>query len=123
MPDMSFPPAPFLYLASAIKAEVDIPIFHASAIRDLATAARAVAEGHVDMVAMTRAHIADPHIARKLIEGRADDIRQCVGANYCVDRVGRGGDMACIQNVATGREKQIPQEVPRGPGGRRVVVV
>jgi dimethylglycine catabolism A len=123
MPDMSFPPAPFLYLASAVKAEVDIPIFHASAIRDLATAARAVAEGHVDMVAMTRAHIADPHITRKLIEGRADDIRQCVGANYCVDRVGRGGDMACIQNVATGREKHIPHEVPRGAGGKHVVVV
>jgi 2,4-dienoyl-CoA reductase-like NADH-dependent reductase (Old Yellow Enzyme family) len=123
MPDMSFPPAPFLYLASAIKAEVDIPVFHASAIRDIATAGRAVAEGHVDMVAMTRAHIADPHIARKLMEGRADDIRQCVGANYCVDRVGRGTDMVCIQNVATGREKDIPHVVARGEGGKRVMVV
>jgi 2,4-dienoyl-CoA reductase-like NADH-dependent reductase (Old Yellow Enzyme family) len=32
LPDMSYPPAAFLYLASAIKAEVDIPILHASAI-------------------------------------------------------------------------------------------
>lgn len=122
MPDMSFPPAPFLHLASAIKAAVDIPIFHASAIRDLATAARAVAEGHVDMVAMTRAHIADPHLVHKLTEGQADDIRQCVGANYCVDRAGSSGGMACIQNVATGREKLIPHKVPRGAGGKRVVV-
>ena len=77
---MSFPVAPFLFLPSAIKREVDVPVFHAQRITDLATAARAVAEGHVDMVAMTRAHIADPHLVKKLSEGRADDIRQCVAS-------------------------------------------
>ena len=30
---------------------------------------------------MTRAHMADPHIVWKIIEGREDDIRPCVGAN------------------------------------------
>jgi 2,4-dienoyl-CoA reductase-like NADH-dependent reductase (Old Yellow Enzyme family)/thioredoxin reductase len=120
MPDMAFPPAPYLYLASAVKGEVDIPIFHASAIRDLATAARAIEEGHVDMVAMTRAHIADPYIARKLMEGRADDIRQCVGANMCVDSE---NGAVCIQNAATGREKHIPHIVRKGAARKRVVVV
>ena len=62
-------------------------MFHAQRVTDLATAARAVADGHVDMVAMTRAHIADPHLVKKLSEGRADDIRQCVGAGYCIDRI------------------------------------
>jgi 2,4-dienoyl-CoA reductase-like NADH-dependent reductase (Old Yellow Enzyme family) len=33
---------------------------------------------------MTRAHMADPHIVWKIIEGREDDIRPCVGANYCL---------------------------------------
>lgn len=122
LPDMSFPPAPFLYLASAVKAETDIPIFHASAIRDLATAARAVGEGHVDMVAMTRAHVADPHLVRKLQEGRVDEIRQCVGANYCVDHAAAGGGLACIQNAATGREEFMPHLVVRAPKARRVVV-
>lgn len=122
-PNMSFPMAPFLYLASAIKAEVDLPVMHAGRIVDLATAARAVSEGHVDMVAMTRAHLADPHIARKLAEGRPDEIRQCVGASYCVDRLLLGGEALCIQNPATGREKTMPHIVPRGAGGKRVVVV
>ncbi|MSP83040.1 MAG: FAD-binding protein [Alphaproteobacteria bacterium] len=123
IPNMGFPTAPFLYLASAVKAKVGLPVVHASAIRDLTTAARAVADGHVDLVAMTRAHIADPHIVRKLMEGRADDIRQCVGANYCLDRGGAGGGALCIQNAATSREKTMPHVVPRAATQRRAVVV
>ncbi|MGA0531662.1 FAD-dependent oxidoreductase [Hansschlegelia sp. KR7-227] len=123
LPNMSFPVAPFLFLPSAIKREVDIPVFHAQRVTDLATAARAVSEGHVDMVAMTRAHIADPHLVRKLSEGRADDIRQCVGAGYCIDRIYVGGDALCIQNAATGREATMPHVIAKADMRRKVVVV
>jgi 2,4-dienoyl-CoA reductase-like NADH-dependent reductase (Old Yellow Enzyme family) len=123
LPNMSFPVGPFLYLASAMRRELDIPIFHAQRLTDLASAARVVAEGHVDMVAMTRAHIADPHLMRKLIEGRDDDIRQCVGAGYCIDRIYVGGDALCLQNAATGREATMPHIIPRAEIARRVVVV
>ncbi len=98
-------------------------MFHAQRISDLATAARAVAEGHVDMVAMTRAHIADPFLVKKLIEGREDDIRQCVGAGYCIDRIYVGGDALCIQNAATGREATMPHVIPRADVVRKVVVI
>lgn len=123
LPNMSFPVAPFLSLPSAIKREVDVPVFHAQRVTDLATAARAVAEGHVDMVAMTRAHIADPHLVKKLSEGREDDIRQCVGAGYCIDRIYVGGDALCIQNAATGREATMPHVIPKAEVRRKVVVV
>jgi dimethylglycine catabolism A len=123
LPNMSFPVAPFLFLPSAIKREVDIPVFHAQRVTDLATAARAVADGHVDMVAMTRAHIADPHLVKKLSEGRADDIRQCVGAGYCIDRIYVGGDALCIQNAATGREATMPHVIRKADVRRKVVVV
>ncbi|MSP83038.1 MAG: FAD-dependent oxidoreductase [Alphaproteobacteria bacterium] len=122
IPGMPFGSAPFLYLASAVKAEIDLPVFHAGRINDLATAARAIAEGHVDMVGMTRAHIADPHIVKKLMEGRPDDIRQCVGANYCVDRIFLGGEALCLQNPATTREQTMPHVIPRAAARRRVVV-
>jgi NADPH-dependent 2,4-dienoyl-CoA reductase/sulfur reductase-like enzyme len=102
---------------------VDVPVFHAQRVTDLATAARAVSEGHVDMVAMTRAHIADPHLVKKLSEGRADDIRQCVGAGYCIDRIYVGGDALCIQNAATGREATMPHVIPKADVRRKVVVV
>ncbi|MCP1200785.1 FAD-dependent oxidoreductase [Notoacmeibacter sp. MSK16QG-6] len=123
IPNMAFPVAPFLSLPSAIKREVDVPIFHAQRITDLATAARAVHEGHVDMVAMTRAHIADPHLVNKLSDGRADDIRQCVGAGYCIDRIYVGGDALCIQNAATGREATMPHVIAKADKAKRVVVV
>jgi 2,4-dienoyl-CoA reductase-like NADH-dependent reductase (Old Yellow Enzyme family) len=121
LPDMTVPSAAWLHLASAVKRQVDIPVFHASAIRDVGTAARAVADGHVDAVAMTRGHIADPHIVNKLREGREDDIRQCVGANYCADFAGTGG--LCIQNPATGRERTQPHILPKAGTRRKVVVV
>ncbi|MFT8643246.1 FAD-dependent oxidoreductase [Gluconacetobacter sp.] len=123
LPNMAFPVAPFLGLASAVKRAVDVPVFHAQRITDLATAARAVAEGHIDMVAMTRAHIADPHLVRKLADGREDDIRQCVGAGYCIDRIYVGGDALCLQNAATGREATMPHEIPPAETARRVVIV
>ena len=123
LPNMSFPVAPFLPMASAIRREVEVPVFHAQRVTDLATAARAVAEGHVDMIAMTRAHIADPHLARKLQDGREDDIRQCVGAGYCIDRIYTGADALCIQNAATGREATMPHVIGKAARRRRVVVV
>jgi len=120
LPDMSYSAGHFLHLPSAVRAETDVPVFHASTIRDLATANRAVAEGHVDMIAMTRAHVADPHILRKLVEGREDDIRQCVGAGNCT---GSPVGLLCIQNAATGRERALPHVITRAPGPARKVVI
>ncbi|NNE24632.1 MAG: NADH:flavin oxidoreductase [Rhizobiales bacterium] len=116
--------APHLDFAGDIKAETKFPTFHAARISDVATARHAVAEGKLDMVGMTRAHIADPHIVAKITEGREDDIRPCVGATYCLDRIYEGNATACIHNPATGREATMPQIVePSANPGRRVVVV
>lgn len=123
VPGMALPVSPFLYLASAVKAAVTIPVFHAQRQTDPATAARAINDGHVDMVGMTRPHFADPHIVKKLIEGREDEIRQCVGAGYCIDRLFSGKESLCIHNAATGREATVPHVIPRARQRRRVVVV
>jgi len=120
--NMSFPVAPYLHLPMAFRNEVRLPIFHAQRIQDIDTAARAVAEGATDMVGMTRAHLSDPHIVRKLQEGRPDDIRQCVGAAYCIDRLAVGATM-CLHNPATGREETLPQTIARSRGEPRKVVV
>ncbi|HEY0202979.1 MAG TPA: FAD-dependent oxidoreductase, partial [Acetobacteraceae bacterium] len=75
------------------------------------------------MVGMTRAHIAEPHIARKVLSGQEDRIRPCVGATYCLDRIYEGNEALCIHNPATGREATMPHEVPRADGPARHVVV
>ncbi len=73
---------------------------------------------------MTRAHIADPHIVRKVAAGREHEIRPCVGATYCLDRIYEGGEALCIHNPATGREATMPHEIARSERpGRKVVVV
>ena len=122
-PSMWVSSGAYLDLARAIREEVSLPIFHATRINDAGTAAYAVQEGLVDMVGMTRAFIADPHLAEKLRTGRDEEIRPCVGASYCVDRVISGLDAFCAHNVATGRELLVPQTVGKSEGAKRKVVV
>lgn len=115
--------APHLDFAGRVRAATDFPVFHAARIPDVATARHAIASGKLDMVGMTRAHLADPHLVRKIVEGREDRIRPCVGANYCLDRIYQGGEAYCIHNPATGRELTIPHEVPAAAAKRRLVIV
>jgi 2,4-dienoyl-CoA reductase-like NADH-dependent reductase (Old Yellow Enzyme family)/thioredoxin reductase len=115
--------APHLSFAGRVRAEVGLPTFHAARIPDVATARYAVASGQLDMVGMTRAHMADPHIVRKIVEGREEDIRPCVGATYCLDRIYQGGMALCIHNPATGREETMPHVVKKALTRRQVVVV
>lgn len=115
---------PHLDFAGGVRADLGLPTFHASRIADVATARHAIASGKLDMVAMTRAHIADPHIVRKILENREHQIRPCVGATYCLDRIYENGMAACIHNPATGREESEPHTVERSDApGRTVVVV
>ena len=75
------------------------------------------------MVGMTRAHLADPHIARKVAEGRESEIRPCVGMGYCIDRIYVGLDALCIHNPATGREATMPHVIAAAAKSSRKVVV
>jgi 2,4-dienoyl-CoA reductase-like NADH-dependent reductase (Old Yellow Enzyme family) len=119
MPGMSQPLAPFLGPVGTFKRETKLPVFHAARIPDIATARYAISEGLLDMVAMTRAHMADPQIVNKLARGEEGRIRPCVGASHCMWK-----KVACIHNPATGREAVLPQIVQRAEKpGRSVVVV
>ena len=75
------------------------------------------------MVGMTRAHIADPHIVRKIEEGREHEIRPCVGTTYCLDRIYEGGGAACIHNPATGREATMPHVIRKTEGKRKTIAI
>ena len=119
MPGMASPIAPWLDKAAAFKRAVKLPVFHAARITDIATARHAIREGLLDMVAMTRAHIADPHIVRKLEAGREEQIRPCVGMTHCMSQ----HRPVCIHNAATGRETTMPHDVGRAGGKARKVVV
>lgn len=124
IPIQGAPSAPHLDFCGEIREVTKFPIFHAARISDVATARHAIAEGKLDMVGMTRPHIADPHIANKVAAGREADIRPCVGATYCLDRIYEGHEALCIHNPATGRERTIPHVIARSDGPpKRVVIV
>ena len=107
--------APHLDFAGEVRAATRLPTFHAARVQDVATARHAIESGKLDLVGMTRAHLADPHIARKIAEGRENEIRPCVGMGYCIDSI-YAGHAVCIHNAATGRELTMPHNVTRSHG-------
>jgi len=123
VPPMGIPSAPHLSVAARIRESVEIPVFHAGGMADVATARHAIADRLVDLVGMTRAQIADPHLVSKLMNGNEDRIRPCVGLGYCVDRVNQGKPMVCGHNAATGREATQPHLITSSTTKKRVVVV
>ncbi len=101
-------------------------VFTVGRITDLHIAERVLREGCADMVAMTRAQFADPHLVRKTREGRETEIHYCIGANECISRIFDQRPAACIVNPVTGRERQWGPGtlVPVGPDdAKRIVVV
>lgn len=120
MPGMDSPIAPWVSQVGAFKREVSIPVFHAARVSDVASARYAIGEGLLDMVGMTRAHIADPYIVAKLEQGREAEIRPCVGATHC-QSIYRP---SCLHNPASGREGDLPHVIGRSPSiPKRVFVV
>ena len=117
MPGMAAPLSPFLEQAGRFRREVGLPVLHATRINDLATARFAVNEGIVDLVGMTRGHIADPYIVAKLERGEEDRIRSCVGATYC------SNFRYCIQNPATAREASLPHLIEKTDGPKKKIVI
>jgi len=117
MPGMAAPLAPFLQQVAFFRQEIDLPIFHATRINDLATARHAISESIVDMVGMTRGHIADPYIVAKLMRGDEARIRSCVGSTYC------SNFRYCIQNPATAREAHLPHIIKKNLDQTKKVVV
>ena len=118
MPGMASPMAPFLSRAGAFKQAVRLPVFHATRITELATARYAIAEGLLDMVAMTRAHIADPSLVAKLARGDEARVRPCVGATHCMSEL----RPTCLHNPSTGHERELPHEIERAEARWRVLV-
>ncbi len=123
VPSMNFPLACFKHLSGRIREVVKEPVIAVGRINDPVVAETLLADGQGDIVAMTRALIADPYLPQKAREGRLDDIRQCMGYNEgCIDRQYRGIPVGCVQNAVIGKEADWA-ELPKATKLKRVVVV
>ncbi|MBT9385245.1 FAD-dependent oxidoreductase [Pseudooceanicola sp. CBS1P-1] len=117
VPPMELSPAYVATGAAAIRAALDIPVLVAGRINDSGVAERVLAAGQADMVAMTRALITDPDLPNKVLTGRMDEVRACIGCNQaCIGHFHSGHAISCIQSPRTGRELRLPgPETARHP--------
>ncbi|KGF69383.1 N-methylproline demethylase [Hoeflea sp. BAL378] len=118
MPGLFQKNAPYLAEVANFRACTKLPLIHAGGIRDVATARHAIRENVVDLVGMTRAHIADPHLVSKIERGEEDRIRPCVGASYCLYK-----KVHCIHNPSTAHETVWPHVVEPAETRKKVVVI
>ena len=119
---MYVPLAAFIPLAAGIKEVVDIPVLGVCRINDPVLAEKVLADGHADLVGMTRACIADPHMPNKARAGKLEDIRECVGINSCHETITHGLSMVCAQNPVIGREKEWAELKPASVKKRVMVI-
>jgi mycofactocin system FadH/OYE family oxidoreductase 2 len=104
---MQVPPGYALFIPSALRKAVDLPVVGVGRFKDPLQAERALVEGHCDLVGVVRGQIADADFAAKARAGLADDIRLCLSCNQeCVGRMGLNRWLGCIENPLTGREAE-----------------
>jgi thioredoxin reductase len=124
-------------LAAGIRSVISLPVFCTNRINDPHLAEKILADGQADMIGMVRALIADPELPNKAMQGRIDDIRNCIACNQgCIARMGLGHKLGCMHNPAVGREAKlgmgtiVPTDTPKkvvvvggGPAGLEVTRV
>ncbi|MFZ9629141.1 MAG: mycofactocin system FadH/OYE family oxidoreductase 2 [Ilumatobacteraceae bacterium] len=102
---MHVPPGYAMFIPSAFRQAIDLPVVGVGRFKDPQQAERALADGQCDLVGIVRGQIADPDFAAKARSGRTDDIRLCLSCNQeCVGRMGLNRWLGCIENPRTGRE-------------------
>jgi 2,4-dienoyl-CoA reductase-like NADH-dependent reductase (Old Yellow Enzyme family)/thioredoxin reductase len=110
-------------VAAVKAANPDVPVFGVGSATSVEDAADVVASGIADMVALTRAQIADPDLALKLTGGAGSGIRHCIRLNQgCLGRGSRGLPMSCTVNPLAGREGERGPRPRTTSPGRWIVV-
>jgi len=121
---MHVPPGYQLYAAAALREVTDLPVVGVGRIKDPIQAEQVLRSGVCDLIGMVRQQIAEPETARKAREGRQEEIRLCISCNQdCIGREGLNLEIGCIENPATGHEREFLSPAPRPPGRRRRVLV
>jgi mycofactocin system FadH/OYE family oxidoreductase 2 len=102
---MQVPPGYALFIPSAIRQAVSLPVVGVGRFKDPLQADRALQAGLCDLVGVVRGQIADADFAAKARSGHGADIRTCLSCNQeCVGRMGLNRWLGCIENPLTGRE-------------------
>ena len=122
LPPHSLPAGILAPYALAIKESVQIPVVAMGKIGTPALAEKILGNGNADLIAMTRALIADPDLPNKALSGRVEDIRGCIYClEDCSDKGVSGLGRACTNNPLAGLEHEL--QITEAPKSREVWVV
>ncbi|MDH3755461.1 MAG: mycofactocin system FadH/OYE family oxidoreductase 2 [Acidimicrobiia bacterium] len=120
---MHIPPGYAMFIPSAIRQAVDLPVVGVGRFKDPLQAERAIDDGLCDLVGVVRGQIADPDFAAKARSGNTEEIRLCLSCNQeCVGRMGLNRWLGCIENPHAGRESTAPATVEPPVRRKRVLV-
>jgi dimethylamine/trimethylamine dehydrogenase len=90
--------------SSKVRQATSKPIVGVSRLTSPDLMAEIIQSGVWDFIGGARPGIADPFLPSKIEAGRYDDIRECMGANYCIAKETLGIGLSCIQNPTLGEE-------------------
>jgi dimethylamine/trimethylamine dehydrogenase len=85
-----------------------------------------IKRGIQDFIGAARPSIADPFLPLKIREGRADEIRECIGCNICRAANNEGAHLRCTQNPTIAEEWRQgwhPERIAVHPKHASVLVV
>ncbi len=101
----------------------DLPLIITSRIYKPDIAEGMIQEGFGDVVGMTRALIADPHMPNKILNQQEEQITPCIACNQgCIGRYQEHLPIRCTVNPVTGREQYF-NEIPPAGIPRKVLVI
>ncbi|MDB5714835.1 MAG: NADH:flavin oxidoreductase/NADH oxidase [Sphingomonadales bacterium] len=102
-----------------------VPRLVTGRIRTLEEADQIIRDDVADLVSMVRQHIADPDVVRKTREGRADEVRPCIGCNQgCWGGHERNGRFGCTVNAAAGIELELSEDqITQTASPKKVLIV
>ena len=109
-----------------VKSMTDRPVVGVGRFTSPDTMVSQIKRGILDLIGGARPSIADPFLPRKIMEGREDEIRECIGCNMCIASWHDGVPVRCTQNPTAGEEWRRgwhPEIISSTGEGRRVLVV
>jgi 2,4-dienoyl-CoA reductase-like NADH-dependent reductase (Old Yellow Enzyme family) len=85
-------------LAVAVKEAAGLPVIAVGKLGEGDVAAESMRKLSIDIVAIGRQMIVDPHTADKILAGKSSEIIPCEECMTCFATIGRGAPMACKVN-------------------------
>ena len=108
-------------MAAKVKKAVHVPVFVVGLMDDVEMCERALERGDIDGITICRAAMVDTQYARKVAEGRTEEIRPCIHCSSCEHWNLKNGVPLCSANPAAMREWSYG--VPKTNEPKKVAVI